>query len=77
MLQINFWASDVPTYGGGLLAYDFDNSEETINSLGDDLNNADEQALGGGTSSSECLDLEGATITGDSGEPLFVKDADT
>lgn len=65
------------TYTGGLLAFDFDNPEETINSLGDDLVNEDEDRLGAGTSDATCQILEGTTITGDSGGPLFVKDGST
>lgn len=65
------------TYNGGLLAYDFDNPAETINSLGDGVVNTDEALLGAGTSAASPLDFEGATVQGDSGGPLFVKDGNT
>ncbi|MBV6655739.1 MAG: trypsin-like serine protease [Mameliella sp.] len=59
-------------YFGGLLAFDFDNPAGTINALGDDIVNEDEGYLGPGTSSSVALELEGTTVTGDSGGPLFL-----
>ena len=61
-------------YTGGLLAFDFDNPTGTINSLGDDTINEDEGYLGVGTSSPMALNLEGTTVTGDSGGPLFLYD---
>lgn len=62
------------TYNGGLLAFDFDHPDETINSLGDDIINADEELLGIGDSAPEPLDYEGATVQGDSGGPLLMRD---
>lgn len=59
-------------YDGGLLAFDFDNPDGSINSLGDNTINEDEGYLGTGTSSSTALDFEGTTVTGDSGGPLFL-----
>jgi len=59
------------TYSGGLLAFDFDNPDGSINSLGDEVINEDEALLGDGTSEDEALSFEGATVTGDSGGPLF------
>lgn len=60
-------------YSGGLLAFDFDDPLGAINALGDNLVNADEGILGAGTSSAGAVNLEGATVEGDSGGPLFVK----
>lgn len=60
-------------YAGGLLGFDFDDPLGAINSLGDDLVNADEGILGTGTSAAGAVNLEGATVEGDSGGPLFVK----
>lgn len=60
-------------YNGGLLAFDFDDPEGIINSLGDDEVNEDESILGAGTSTPGALDYEGTTVQGDSGGPLFVK----
>lgn len=62
------------TFNGGLLAFDFDNPSGTINSLGDNIINADEAILGSGTSTAGALDFEGTTVTGDSGGPLFLQD---
>ncbi|WP_281612745.1 trypsin-like serine protease [Flammeovirga sp. SubArs3] len=62
------------TYTGGILAFDFDNPNGTINSLGDDHIGGFEDQLGTGASSASALDYEGATVKGDSGGPLFVKD---
>jgi len=64
------------TYGGGLLAIDFDNPSGTVNSLGDDYTEEQEEELFGldGTSSSELLPFEGITVEGDSGGPIFIKD---
>lgn len=61
------------TYTGGLLAFDFDSPDGTINSLGDDIVNEEESYLGSGTSDAQALEFEGATVEGDSGGPLFVK----
>ena len=69
--------SNNTTYTGGLLAFDFDSPSGTINALGDALINADEAILGSGTSAPEATAYEGTTVEGDSGGPLFVKDADT
>lgn len=60
------------TYNGGLLAFDFDDPEALINSLGDDLVSQDEETLGSGNSMAGALDYEGTTVQGDSGGPLFV-----
>jgi len=60
-------------YSGGLLAFDFDDPEGNINSLGDNIINTDENILGPGTSTSGALEFEGTTVEGDSGGPLFVK----
>lgn len=64
------------TYAGGHLAYDFDNPEGTVNSLGDDFNGADEMNLfpTGGTSAIPLLEYEAGSVIGDSGGPIFVKD---
>ena len=62
------------TYTGGLIAFDFDSPSENINALGDDLINIDEKSLGSGTSSPKALNLEGTTVTGDSGGPLFLRE---
>ena len=59
-------------YPGGLLAFDFDHPEGTINSLGDGIINEDEKILGVGTSDPMALAFEGSTVEGDSGGPLFV-----
>ncbi len=66
------------TYSGGHLAYDFDNPSGTVNTLGDANNTIDEMDLfpGGGKSSSELLDFEAGSVTGDSGGPIFIKDGD-
>ncbi|MEN1786227.1 MAG: trypsin-like serine protease [Bacteroidota bacterium] len=60
-------------YPGGLIAFDFDDPQGTINALGDDTRNADEQLLGAGSSTAMALDFEGTTVQGDSGGPLFIK----
>ncbi|MGB0605959.1 MAG: S1 family peptidase [Candidatus Latescibacterota bacterium] len=60
-------------YFGGLLAFDFDAPDGTINSLGDGLVNEDEALLGPGNSGAQALPFEGATVEGDSGGPLFVR----
>lgn len=59
-------------YPGGLLAFDFDHPQGKTNSLGDEVVNADEALLGSGTSGSKPLNLEGTTVEGDSGGPLFI-----
>lgn len=64
-------------YFGGLLAFDFDHPDGTVNTLGDDYESDDEKLLGGGTSSSSALEYESGTVEGDSGGPLFVKDGST
>ncbi len=60
-------------YYGGLLAFDFDAPDGSVNSLGDGLVNEDEALLGPGSSSAQALPFEGATVEGDSGGPLFVR----
>lgn len=73
--QINGINSETATgerYEGGLVAFDFDSPLGTINSLGDDFTSEDEPLLGGGTSDNLALDLEGTTVEGDSGGPLFL-----
>ena len=64
---------ETTVYSGGLLAFDFDDPLGAIDSLGDNVVNADEGILGAGTSSAGAVNLEGATVEGDSGGPLFVK----
>lgn len=70
-------SSNGKNYNGGLLAFDFDHPAGVINTLGDDTFNEEELLLGKGTSSETCLELEGTTIEGDSGGPLFIKDENT
>ena len=65
------------TYPGGLLAFDFDHPDGTVNALGDELVNDDEATLGSGTSSPMALNFEGTTVTGDSGGPLFLNNNGT
>ena len=60
-------------YSGGLLAFDFDAPDGTINSLGDGLVNEEEALLGPGSSSAQALPFEGSTVEGDSGGPLLVR----
>lgn len=62
------------TYNGGLLAFDFDSPSGKSNTLGDDYVGEDEALLGPGSSAATALNLEGATVPGDSGGPLFIKD---
>lgn len=62
------------SYSGGLLAFDFDSPDENVNALGDMTVNEDEALLGEGTSSPTPLDLEGTTVEGDSGGPIFLKE---
>jgi secreted trypsin-like serine protease len=59
-------------YYGGLLAFDFDSPDGSINSLGDKTVNEDEATLGSGRSDSIALPYEGTTVEGDSGGPLFI-----
>lgn len=60
------------TYIGGLLAFDFDAPDGSINTLADDVVNKDEAFLGAGNSSAAALHLEGTTVIGDSGGPLYI-----
>lgn len=60
-------------YIGGLVAFDFDSPDGTINSLGDDFISSDEPLLGTGTSDATALELEGGTVEGDSGGPLWAR----
>jgi V8-like Glu-specific endopeptidase len=60
-------------YQGGLLAFDFDDPQGLINTLGDSYSGEEENLLGSGSSASVALDFEGATVEGDSGGPLFIK----
>ena len=64
------------TYAGGLLAFDFDDPDGIVNSLGDDYVGEDEELLGEGSSQAVALEYEGTTVQGDSGGPLFVKNGD-
>ena len=64
---------DGETFVGGLLAFDFDDPDGLVNSLGDDVQNLDESLLGDGTSEAGALDFEGTTVEGDSGAPLFIQ----
>ncbi|MEM9983895.1 MAG: trypsin-like serine protease [Bacteroidota bacterium] len=61
------------TYVGGLVAFDFDAPDSSVNSLGDDFISEDEPLLGGGSSSPVAREFEGGTVEGDSGGPLFVQ----
>jgi len=54
---------------GGLLAIDFDSSEEKHNTLGSNMPNMD--LLGAGNSDTSPLPLEASTAYGDSGGPAF------
>lgn len=65
-------SSSGTTYPGGLLAYDFDDPDGIVNSLGDQFVGPDEALLGQGSSMAGALDYEGTTVQGDSGGPLFV-----
>ncbi|MCB0738362.1 MAG: trypsin-like serine protease, partial [Bacteroidetes bacterium] len=58
-------------------AYDFDDPDGLVNSLGDDHEGEDEKSLGSGTSEEGALDFEAGTVEGDSGGPLFIKDGNT
>ena len=60
---------------GGLLAVDFDSSNESHNTLSDNF--ADFDYLGSGTSSSSPLSLEASSAIGDSGGPCFIFDNQT
>jgi len=61
------------TYNGGLLAFDFDAPDGKYNTLGDNIANEQERALGPGNSAAEALEMEGGTVQGDSGGPIFMK----
>ncbi|MEL6538800.1 MAG: trypsin-like serine protease, partial [Bacteroidota bacterium] len=61
------------TYPGGLLAFDFDDLDGFVNSLGDDDVTTDEVILGDGTSEAVAIEFEAGTVQGDSGGPLFVR----
>lgn len=66
--------SSTGTYFGGLLAFDFDSPNGSINALGDDRTTDEEDILGGSTTSSAiALPYEGSTVPGDSGGPLLMK----
>jgi secreted trypsin-like serine protease len=61
------------TYNGGLLAFDFDAPDGKYNTLGDNIANEQERVLGTGNSAAEALEMEGGTVQGDSGGPIFMK----
>lgn len=61
------------TYNGGLLAFDFDAPDGKYNTLGDNIANVQERVLGPGNSAPEALEMEGGTVQGDSGGPIFLK----
>lgn len=61
------------TYNGGLLAFDFDAPDGKYNTLGDNIANEQERTLGTGNSAPEALEMEGGTVQGDSGGPIFIK----
>lgn len=61
------------SYNGGLLAFDFDAPDGKYNTLGDNIVNDQEKELGKGNSAPEALEMEGGTISGDSGGPIFIK----
>lgn len=73
VLSVDGTSTGGQNYSGGLLAYDFDDPEGIVNSLGDSTVYEDEAILGSGTSNSGAVDLEAATVAGDSGGPLFIK----
>ena len=60
-------------YNGGILAFDFDAPDGKYNTLGDNLVNNEEKILGSGNSAPEALEMEGGTVEGDSGGPIFIK----
>ncbi len=60
-------------YVGGLVAFDFDAPDSSVNSLGDEFISEDEPLLGDGSSSAVPREFEGGTVEGDSGGPLFVQ----
>jgi hypothetical protein len=60
-------------YNGGILAFDFDAPDGKANTLGDNIANEQEKVLGSGNSASEALEMEGGTVQGDSGGPIFIK----
>ncbi len=61
------------SYNGGLLAFDFDAPDGKYNTLGDNIVNDQEKELGKGNSAPEALEMEGSTVSGDSGGPIFIK----
>lgn len=61
------------SYTGGVLAFDFDAPDGKHNTLGDNIINEQERALGLGNSAPEALEMEGGTVQGDSGGPVFIK----
>ena len=62
----SYTGSDI--YKGGIIACDFDNPDNTTNSLGIDAFYAvDDEFLSSGDSESQPLGLEGTTVPGDSG----------
>ncbi len=61
------------SYNGGLLAFDFDAPDGKYNTLGDNIVNDQERELGKGNSAPEALEMEGGTVSGDSGGPIFIK----
>lgn len=69
---INTFINNI-TYVGGLLGFDFDAPDGSINTLGDDYSNSDEDLLGPGTSDAMALPYEATTVEGDSGGPIFMK----
>lgn len=61
------------SYNGGVLAFDFDAPDGKFNTLGDNIINEQEKVLGSGNSAPEALEMEGGTVEGDSGGPIFIK----
>ncbi len=61
------------SYNGGILAFDFDAPDGKYNTLGDNIANEQEKVLGSGNSAAEALEMEGGTVQGDSGGPIFIK----
>ena len=59
------------SYEGGLLAFDFDSPDGSINTLGDNIMNEQEKVLGSGVSLPTALPFEATTVSGDSGGPLL------
>jgi V8-like Glu-specific endopeptidase len=60
------------SFNGGILAFDFDAPDGNFNTLGDNVINEQEKALGSGNSAPEALEMEGGTVSGDSGGPIFI-----